>query len=108
VTNQLSRSAHSTPLAPATASSAFGRLGGPEAAAVARRIYADQTGDNQAEFLRVCYPLYSGTPGWAGESRQFQARMIKNTDVALYYSAHEVHALPARTTPSARCPWSRN
>jgi hypothetical protein len=45
---------------------AFGRLGGPEAAAVARRTYADETGDYRAEFTRVCYPLYSATPGWAG------------------------------------------
>ena len=67
---------------------AFGRLGGPEAAAVARRTYADETGDYQAEFIRVCYPLYSATPGWAGESRQFLARMIKNMDVS-----------PACTTP---------
>ena len=42
---------------------AFGRIGGPEAAAVARRTYADETGDYQAEFNRVCYPLYSATPG---------------------------------------------
>src|SRR5262249_3120009 len=63
---------------------AFGRLGGPEAAAVAQRTYADETGDSRAEFLRVCYPLYSGTPGWAEESRQLQARMIKNMDVALH------------------------
>ena len=34
---------------------AFGRLGGPEAATVARRTYADETGDYQAEFIRVCY-----------------------------------------------------
>jgi predicted alpha/beta-fold hydrolase len=30
------------------------------------RTYADETGDYQAEFNRVCYPLYSATPGWAG------------------------------------------
>jgi NTP pyrophosphatase (non-canonical NTP hydrolase) len=29
-----------------------------EAAAVAQRTYADQTGDSRAEFLRVCYPLW--------------------------------------------------
>src|ERR1043166_813697 len=38
---------------------AFGRLGGPEAADVARRAYAGEPGA-EAEFLRVCYPLYSG------------------------------------------------
>jgi pimeloyl-ACP methyl ester carboxylesterase len=84
---------------------AFGRLGGPEAAAVAQRTYADETGDNQAEFLRVCYPLYSGAPGWAEESRQLQARMIKNTDVALHYSTHEVHAFdPWNVIGAVRCP----
>jgi pimeloyl-ACP methyl ester carboxylesterase len=84
---------------------AFGRLGSPEAAAVAQRTYADETGDYRAEFLRVCYPLYSGTPGWVEESRQFQARMIKNTDVALHYSTHEVHAFdPWSVIGAVRCP----
>ena len=84
---------------------AFGRLGGPEAAAVARRTYADETGDCQAEFNRVCYPLYSGTPGWAEESRQFLARMIKSTDVALQYSSHEVQAFdPWSVIGAVRCP----
>ena len=58
-----------------------------------------------AAFDRVCYPLYSGTPGWAEESRQFQARMIKNTDVALHYSTHEVHAFdPWSVIGAVRCP----
>lgn len=84
---------------------AFGRLGGPEAAAVAQRAYADQTGDSRAEFIRVCYPLYSSTPGWAQESDQFMARMIKNTDVALHYSNHEVHAFdPWSVIGAVRCP----
>ncbi len=84
---------------------AFGRLGGPEAAAVAQRTYADQSGDYRAEFLRVCYPLYSGTPGWAGESRQFMARMIKHMDVAVHYSTHEVHAFdPWSVIGAVRCP----
>ena len=50
--------------------------------------------------------------------------MIRNPDVAAHYSSHEVSrfdpwsllgavrcpvlVLPARTTRSARCPWSRN
>jgi pimeloyl-ACP methyl ester carboxylesterase len=84
---------------------AFGRLGGPEAATVAQRTYADETGGNQAEFLRVCYPLYSGTPGWAEESRQLQARMIKNMDVALHYSTQEVRAFdPWSVIGAVRCP----
>ncbi|HEX6527212.1 MAG TPA: alpha/beta fold hydrolase [Streptosporangiaceae bacterium] len=35
---------------------ASGRLGGPEAAALIQRIYADEAGDYQAELNRVCYP----------------------------------------------------
>jgi len=84
---------------------AFGRLGGPEAAAVAQRTYADETGEHQAEFNRVCYPLYSSTPGWAGESRQFLARMIKSMDVALHYSRHEDQAFdPWSVIGAVRCP----
>ena len=48
---------------------AFGRVGGPEAAAIIERIrtyrqggYAADVEDLQAEFTRVCYPLYSDTP----------------------------------------------
>jgi proline iminopeptidase len=84
---------------------AFGRLGGPEAAAVIQRTYADETGDNQAEFNRVCYPLYSSTPGWAEESRQFLARMIKSTDVSLHYYSHEVPSFdPWSVIGAVRCP----
>jgi pimeloyl-ACP methyl ester carboxylesterase len=69
---------------------AFGRLGGPEAAVIIERSYAGEAEDLQAEFDRVCYPLYSATPGWAEESRQFMARMIKSPDVAAHYRDHEV------------------
>lgn len=75
---------------------AFGRVGGPEAAATIERIrtyrrggYAADAEDLQAKFTRVCYPLYSATLGWAGESRQFLARMIRNPDVAAHYNSHE-------------------
>ena len=78
---------------------AFARLGGPEAGELTRRIYADLAGSAQyqSEFNRVCYPLYSATPGWAQESRTFQARIIKSPEV----SAHCY-------TPDARSfdPWS--
>ncbi|MGH3255737.1 MAG: alpha/beta fold hydrolase, partial [Streptosporangiaceae bacterium] len=79
--------------------------GGPEAAAVARNTYADQTGDYQAEFTRVCYPLYSATPGWAGESRQFLARMIRNMDVTLHYASQQASGFdPWTVTAAVRCP----
>jgi pimeloyl-ACP methyl ester carboxylesterase len=84
---------------------AFGRLGGSEAAAIIKRIYAGDTEDLQAEFTRVCYPLYSGTPGWAEESRQFLARMIRNPDVALHYDSHEASSFdPWSLLGAVRCP----
>ena len=82
---------------------AFGRLGGPEAAAVVQRAYANETGA-EAEFLRVCYPLYSATPSWAGESRQFHARMIKNPDVGAHYSHESPRFDPWSVTDTVRCP----
>jgi proline iminopeptidase len=84
---------------------AFGRLGGPEAAAVIQRIFADETADYQAEFNRLCYPLYSATPGWAEESGQFLARMIKNPDVGVHYRAHEARRFdPWSMLGAVRCP----
>jgi pimeloyl-ACP methyl ester carboxylesterase len=84
---------------------AFGRLGGSEAAAIIERSYAEEAEDLQAEFQRVCYPLYSATPGWAEESRQFMARMIKSPDVAAHYRSHEVSIFdPWTLLPTVRCP----
>jgi proline iminopeptidase len=81
---------------------AFGRLGGPEAAAVIQRGLTAPSEDWEAEFLRVCYPLYSGKPGWVEESRQMQARIIKSTDVRLRYSVHEFD--PWSVAGAVRCP----
>jgi pimeloyl-ACP methyl ester carboxylesterase len=76
---------------------AFGRLGGDEAAAVVKRIFAGDTEGSQAEFSRVCYPLYSGTPGWAEESRQWMARTVRSTDVGSSYSyEREIQSSPSR------------
>ena len=84
---------------------AFGRLGGPEAAAIVQRIYAKDPEDLQAEFSRVCYPLYSATPGWAEESRQFLARMVRNPDVASHYASHEISSFdPWSLLGVVRCP----
>jgi pimeloyl-ACP methyl ester carboxylesterase len=58
--------------------------------AAIRRIYANDGEDLQAQFNRVCHPLHSATPGWAEESPQFLARMIRNPDVAAHYNDHEV------------------
>jgi proline iminopeptidase len=84
---------------------AFGRLGGPEAAAIIQRIYAEDAEDLQAEFNRVCYPLYSATPGWADESRRFLARMIRNPEVASHYGSNEASSFdPWTLTGAVRCP----
>lgn len=84
---------------------AFGRVGGPEAAAIIERIFAADAGDLQAEFNRVCYPLYSATPGWAEESRRFLARMIRNPDVYAHYNGHEAPRFdPWSLTGAVRCP----
>jgi proline iminopeptidase len=84
---------------------AFGRLGGPGAAGIMRRAYADRTGEAQADFTRVCYPLYSSTPGWPEESRLFQARMIKNIDVNLHYAGELVSGFdPWTVAADVRCP----
>jgi len=81
---------------------AFGRLGGPEAAAVIQRAFTADSENDEAEFLRVCYPLYSGQPGWAEESRQMQARIIKSTDVRSHYTMHEFD--PWSVAGAVRCP----
>jgi pimeloyl-ACP methyl ester carboxylesterase len=84
---------------------AFGRVGGPEAAALIQRIYADLTGDYRAEFDRICYPLYSATPGWADESRRFLARIIRNPDVASHYNSKEAPSFdPWSLIGAVRCP----
>jgi pimeloyl-ACP methyl ester carboxylesterase len=85
---------------------AFGRLGGDEAAAVIRRIFAGDTEDGQAEFNRVCYPLYSGTPGWAEESRQWMARTVRSTDVGSSYDYERENRSfdPWGVLDAVRCP----
>jgi pimeloyl-ACP methyl ester carboxylesterase len=83
---------------------AFGRLGGPEAAALIQRIYAADAEDLQAEFTRVCYPLYSATPGWAEESRQWMARTIKNMDVNVHYGQEMQRFDPWNVLDAVRCP----
>jgi pimeloyl-ACP methyl ester carboxylesterase len=83
---------------------AFGRLGGPEAATIIRRTYAEDAGA-QAEFNRVCYPLYSATPGWADESRRFLARIIRNPDVASHYNRVEAPSFdPWSLLGAVQCP----
>ena len=57
------------------------------------------------DLRRLCYPLYSATPGWAEESGRFLARMIRNPDVAAHYSSHEASSFdPWSLLGAVRCP----
>ena len=83
----------------------FRRLGGDEAAEVAQRTFTELTEESEAEFNRVCLPLYSSTPGYAEQSRQQRARSIETLDVNLHYFRHEApHFDPWTLLPSITCP----
>ncbi len=41
----------------------FGQLGGPEARAIAERFWTDPSDATRADYMRVCGPLYTQTPG---------------------------------------------
>ncbi len=83
----------------------FRRLGGDEAAEVAQRTFTELAEESEAEFNRVCLPLYSSTPGYAEHSRQQRARSIETLDVNLHYFRHEApHFDPWTLLPSITCP----
>lgn len=83
----------------------FRRLGGDEAAEVAQRTFTELTEESEAEFNRVCLPLYSSTPGYAEHSRQQRARSTETPDVNLHYFRHEApHFDPWTLLPSITCP----
>ncbi len=83
----------------------FRRLGGDEAGEVAQRTFTELTEESEAEFNRVCLPLYSSAPGYAEQSRQQRARSIETLDVNLHYFRHEApHFDPWTLLPSITCP----
>ncbi len=83
----------------------FRRLGGDAAAAAAERDFTEPTAESSAEFDRLCYPLYSSRPGFAGEARQQLARSIQTLDVNLHYSRHEApRSDPWALLPAVTCP----
>lgn len=83
----------------------FRRLGGDEAGEVAQRTFTELTEESEAEFNRVCLPLYSSTPGYAEHSRQQRARSIETVDVNLHYFRHEApHFDPWTLLSSITCP----
>ena len=84
---------------------AFGRLGGPEAASIVQRMFAKDPENLYPEFTRVCYPLYSSTPGWVEENAHFLARMIRTPELISHYDDHEDSRFdPWSVLGAVRCP----
>ncbi|HLK00205.1 MAG TPA: alpha/beta hydrolase [Streptosporangiaceae bacterium] len=83
----------------------FRRLGGDEAAAVAKRDFTELTEDSSAEFNRVCYPLYSSRPDFVAEARQRLERSIQTIEVNLHYYRDEASRFdPWSLFGAIRCP----
>jgi pimeloyl-ACP methyl ester carboxylesterase len=59
----------------------FARLGGAEAAAVARTFWNDPSPANRPEYVRVCGPLYTQTPGNIFGNN----RAVRNDDVGPHF-----------------------
>jgi pimeloyl-ACP methyl ester carboxylesterase len=59
----------------------FGRLGGLEAATAAEHFWTETTPANTAEYLRLCGPLYTQTPGNLFDD----TRTIRNRPVLAHY-----------------------
>jgi proline iminopeptidase len=80
----------------------FERLGGSEAASVARRFFADPL-SNFADYLRVCFPLY-GLIKWpnAGEAL---ARIVVNYEVGGHFVGGEMQSFDLREAAArVACP----
>lgn len=75
----LSSTAPRMDLAPVVAM--FAKLGGPEAAEVARAFWTDPSPEHQVEYLRVCGPLYTQTPGNIFDT----ARTVRNMELLEYF-----------------------
>lgn len=64
----------------------FRRIGGQEAADVARRDFEELGEDTGAAFDRVCVPLFSSRPGFPEELALGMARAISTVDVNLHFN----------------------
>ncbi|WP_433934541.1 alpha/beta fold hydrolase [Sorangium cellulosum] len=78
----------------------FERLGGAEAADVARRFYAEPM-PNFSDYIRVCLPLYRQSPPDEGAF----ARAVLHLDVGAYFVAGEMQTYDLRADLArVRCP----
>nr|AGC71332.1 putative Prolyl aminopeptidase [uncultured bacterium A1Q1_fos_515] len=63
----------------------FAKLGGAEAAEVARAFWTDPTPEHQIEYLQTCGPLYTQTPGNIFDTQ----RMVRNMAVLEHFVTGE-------------------
>jgi proline iminopeptidase len=78
----------------------FERLGGPEAAAVARQFFTDPTPSVFQQYVQVCYPLYSRLP-----AKHESPAPILHADVALHFIRGEWHTFDStKELGRIRCP----
>ena len=83
----------------------FRRIGGDEAAAVARRDFEEITEESAEAFNRVCLPLFSARPGYAEENQRRLRLSVRTTDVNLHYWRNEAGRMdPWSLLDQVRCP----
>ena len=66
---------------------AFEHLGGPEAAAIARRFFDEDPDGARADYARDCLPLYNQRP--AGNPTEALDRTVRNHAVGTHYALGE-------------------
>lgn len=66
---------------------AFERLGGPEAAAIARRFFDEDPDGARDDYTRVCLPLYNQRPG--ADPTGSLDRTVRNPAVGTHYAMGE-------------------
>ena len=62
---------------------AFARIGGPDAAAIARAYWSAPSADTRAPYLETCLPLYSRK---ARENGDWQSRMIARNETGIHFN----------------------
>ena len=67
----------------------FERLGGPAAAALARRFWSDPSPQNMGEYMATCMPLYDRTPDAFSPELMARAMPVANFDVLTHFAVHE-------------------
>ena len=78
----------------------FERLGGPEAAAIARRFFQDPSPDIFQRYIQVCFPLYSRLP-----IQNPSPASLFHLDVARHFIGGEWHTFDfTRELERIRCP----